>query len=90
MIWRGYEDYTYGVCQRCQRKCPLSLMKWDAGLLVCTVYGCKDRDINGSFELRMARELSKDRRELVPDPKLYNPTDVLSQMEHVSARAGTY
>jgi hypothetical protein len=69
---------------------PLSLMRWDAGLLVCFFNGCADRDINGSFELREAREISKDRRELVPDPKTYNPTDVLSQMEHVSARAGIY
>lgn len=90
MIWRGYLEFTYWTCQRCQRKVPLSMCHWDAGLLVCNVYGCQDRDINGSFELREAREISKDRRELVPDPKTYNPTDVLSQMEHVSARAGVY
>ena len=69
---------------------PLELMRWDAGLLVCVFNNCADRDINGSFELRVAREISKDRRELTPDPKLYNPTDVTSQLEHVSARAGVY
>ena len=90
MIWRGYLEFTYWTCQRCKRTVPLSMCHWDAGLLVCNVYGCADRDINGSFELREAREISKDRRELTPDPKTYNPTDVLSQMEHVSARAGFY
>ena len=90
MIWRGYLDHTYWTCMRCQRKIPLSECVWDAGLLVCRFYGCADRDINGSFELRIAREIEKDRRELTPDPKTYNPTDVTAQLEHVSARAGTY
>ena len=90
MIWRGFNDWTYWTCQRCQRKVPLTFCVWDAGLLVCTIYNCADRDINGSFELRTAMEISKDRRELTPDPKTYNPTDVTSQLEHVSARAGVY
>jgi len=46
--------------------------------------------MNGSFELRIAREIEKDRRELTPDPKTFNPTDVTAQLEHVSARAGVY
>jgi len=64
-------------------------MSWDSGLLVCRPR-CKDRDVNGSFEYAESREASRDRQELVPDVKLYNPTDVLQQIEHVSARAGLY
>lgn len=90
MIWRGYCDYTYTTCSRCQRKVPIELCRWDAGLLVCTVYECADRDINGSFEWKISQEASRDRQELTPDPKLIRPTDVLLQIEHVSARAGTY
>jgi len=90
MIWRGYLDYTYTTCDRCQRKVPIEDCSWDAGLLVCKVYNCKDRDVNGSFEYAMAKQCSIDTRELTPDPKLVNPTDVLFQVEHVSARAGTY
>lgn len=88
MIWRGYCDWTYTTCARCQRKVPIEECSWDAGLLVCKVYNCKDRDVNGSFEFEMSRQCSIDRQELTPDPKLVNPVDVLSQIEHVSARAG--
>ena len=87
MIWRGYNDYTYYTCMRCQQKYPMEMMSWDAGLLVC-IPRCKDRDVNGSFEFEMARQCSIDRKELTPDPKLVSPTDVLFQIEHVSARAG--
>jgi len=90
MIWRGYEEYTYTTCQRCERKVPISMCDWQAGLLVCHIYGCFDVAINGSFEYRMARECSRDRQELVPDPKLIHPIDVTLQIEAVSATAGIY
>ena len=89
MIWRGYCTYTYSTCMRCQQKYPIEMMQWDAGLLVC-VPRCKDGAINGAFELRMAREASKDRQELVPDPKLVHPVDPLTQMETLPASAGIY
>lgn len=90
MIWRGECEFTYTTCQRCQRKVPLSECEWDVGLLVCRTYGCKDVAANGSLELRWAREASQDRNELVPDPKLINPVDPLTQLETISASAGTY
>ncbi len=92
MRWRGFGDYTYTTCARCQRKVPIADCAWDAGLLVCTdsLYGCKDKAINGSFEFREAREASRDRQELVPDPKLIHPVDVSSQLENLPASAGTY
>lgn len=90
MFWRGFCDYTYTTCSRCQRKVPIEDCAWDNGLLVCTVYGCKDVAINGSFEYRAARECSRDRQELVPDPKLIRPVDVSMQIETVSATAGSY
>lgn len=89
MIWRGFLDYTYGTCSRCQQKWPLEQMQWDAGLLVC-LPRCKDQSINGSFEYRTAREVSRDRQELVPDPKLIYPVDVTLQIEQISAAAGSY
>jgi len=92
MRWRGFCDYTYTTCARCQRKVPIADCAWDAGLLVCTdsLYGCKDKAINGSFEFREAREASKDRQELVPDEKLIHPVDVSAQLENLPASAGTY
>jgi hypothetical protein len=92
MRWRGFLDYTYTTCARCQRKVPIESCSWDAGLLVCNseLYGCKDQAINGSFELREAREASRDRQELVPDEKLIHPVDVSQQLENLPASAGYY
>jgi hypothetical protein len=90
MIWRGYLDYVYTQCMRCERKVPISDCNWCDGLLVCHVYGCYDHAINGSFELRVAKEASRDRNELVPDPTLVNPIDPILQLENVPASAGVY
>jgi hypothetical protein len=90
MIWRGYNDYVYVQCMRCERKVPIEDCNWCDGLLVCHFYGCYDRVINGSFELRVAREASRDRQELVPDPKLVNPIDPILQLENVPSSAGTW
>jgi hypothetical protein len=69
---------------------PLEDCSWDNGLLVCNMYGCKDRNVNGAFEMAETREVARDRQELVPDPKLINPTDPIEQLNHISASAGTY
>lgn len=89
-LWRSYCEVTYTTCMRCERKVPIEDCEWDNGYLVCKMYGCKDRDVNGSFEFATAQEASRDRQELVPDPKLIHPEDVLPQIQHISARAGTY
>jgi hypothetical protein len=90
LIWRGYCDYVYTQCARCERKVPISDCSWCNGILVCHIYGCFDRAINGSFELRTAREASRDRQELTPDPKLVNPIDPILQLENVPSSAGTW
>ena len=90
MIWRGYTEYVYTQCMRCERKVPISDCSWCDGLLVCHIYGCYDRVINGAFELRTAREASRDRHELVPDEKLINPIDPILQLENVPASAGVW
>jgi hypothetical protein len=90
MFWRGYEDYTYVTCGRCQRRCPIELCEWDNGILVCTFFGCKDGAVVGSIELAQAREVGRDRNELVPDPKLINPVDPALQIETLPASSGTY
>lgn len=86
MIWRGAGEYVYGTSMRSNYKWPLEDMSWDDGLLVCNWE--KDGAINGSFEFRTAIEASRDRRELVPDPKLINPTDPSQQLFGLSASAG--
>lgn len=86
---RNYAEVVYTTCMRCQQKYPIQDCSWDAGLLVCNMR-CKDRNINGAFEVNEARECSMDRQELQPDPKLVHPTDVSLQINHISASAGTY
>ena len=89
-LWRSFCEETYTTCQRCQRKVPISDCVWDAGLLVDRMYGCADRNVNGAFEVAVSKEASRDRQELVPDPKLVHPDDVSLQIEHISASAGTF
>ena len=90
MIWRGYCQFTYTTCQLCQRKVPIEDCVWVGGFLVCKVYNCADRNVNGAFEYAEAREASMDRQELTPDPKLIHPKDILLDIQHISASAGTY
>lgn len=90
MIWRGYCEFVYWVCQRCNRKVPLSDCSWCDGLLVCHMYLCYDRAVDGSFELRVTREASRDRNELVPAPKIINPVDPIAQLENVPVTSGTW
>ena len=86
MIWR--EGGTYFTCMRTNYKWPISDMSWDAGKLVCN--WAVDRAILGSFEFAMAREASKDRQELVPDPKLIHPVDPMTQLYTLPASSGIY
>lgn len=60
---------------RCAVRTPLSLMRWQNGLLLCTPNKCVDTAIVGSRDLNVAREVGVDRHELQPDPKLTNPTE---------------
>ena len=86
MIWRDAGPYY--TCMRSQQKWPISDMSWDNGLLVANPE--KDVAINGSFEFRMAREASRDRQELVPEPKLIHPIDPFNQLSTLPASAGSY
>ena len=88
------EAGVYFTCMRCQHKAPIEKMEWDNGLLVCAktegLYCSADGAVNGSLELRWAREISKDRQELVPEPKLINPVDPAHQIETIPASSGTF
>lgn len=88
------EQGPYWTCGRCQHKVPIDKMQWDNGLLVCArtegLYCSADGAINGSLELRWAREVGRDRQELQPEPKLINPVDPALQMESLPASSGVY
>jgi len=88
------EAGVYTTCMRCQHKIPIEAAQWDNGLLVCArtdgLYCKADGAINGSLELRWAREVGRDRQELVPEPKLINPVDPALQIETIPASSGNY
>lgn len=85
---RNYCSVTYTTCQLSQRKAPIEECVWIGGFLVWKEYA--DRNVNGAFEYAVAREASMDRQELVPDPKLIHPKDILLDITNISASAGTY
>lgn len=92
MILRSEGPYT--TCGRCGHKIPIEKAEWDFGRLVCArtsgLYCAADQGVNGSLELRWAREASLNKHEREPEPKLVNPTDPVSQLEALPASAGMY
>ena len=69
-------------------------MVWDNGKLVCAkvngYYCSADGAINGSFELREAKEVTIDKGEYKPEEKLVNPDDPSVQIEQLPASSGVY
>ena len=88
------DEGPYFTCMRCQRKVPISEMQWDNGLLVCAKgngrYCTADGAINGSFEMKMAKEAGVDKKEYQPETKLVSPVDPTQQIETLPASSGTY
>ena len=74
-LWRSQHSNVYEYCQRCGRRQPLSMMRWQNGILVCSATNCIDTAIVGSRDLNVARAVSTYRHEFEPDPKLTQPTD---------------
>jgi hypothetical protein len=62
---------------------PLSEMSWQYGLLVCQWSDCIDTAVIGSRDLAVARAMTVDRKELQPDPKLYNVKDPAADLNTV-------
>ena len=82
-LWRGDREYVYHICSRCNRRMPLSEMSWQYGLLVCQWSDCIDTAVIGSRDLAVARAMTVDRKELQPDPKLYNVKDPAADLNTV-------
>jgi hypothetical protein len=75
MLWRSQRTNIYHICQRCGVRQPLTMMRWQNGLLVCGPSGCIDTAIVGSRDLNVARQIAVYRHELEPDQKLTNPIE---------------
>lgn len=89
------EEGPYFTCGRCQHKVPIEKMEWDAGRLVCAkssgLYCSADGAINGSLELRWAKEASINKHEREPEQRLINVTDPATQLEgQIPASSGVY
>ena len=77
---RQFKTGSYHYCARCGSRVPIADMQWQRGLLVCnnTEWDCLDTGTNaliGQREANIARVLEIPSTELMPDPKLTQPTD---------------
>ncbi len=88
------EEGPYTTCQRCEHKVPIEKTEWDFGRLVCAktsgLYCSADGKVQGSLELKWAREASIWKGEREPEQKLVNPADPGAQLEIVPASSGIY
>ncbi len=66
---------VYHTCDRCGSWQPLSEMRWQNGILVCSQYDCVDRAIIGKRDIDVVRAIQIYRHELEPDVKLTLPTE---------------
>ena len=82
-LWRAEGENVYRACMRCGRRMPLSIMKWQMGLLICNWSDCIDTAVVGSRDLEVARQVAIDRQELQPDPKLYEVGDPVVDLDTV-------
>jgi len=80
-LWRAEGENVYYSCMRCGRRMPLSIMRWQYGLLICSYYDCIDTAVVGSRDLEVVRQVRIDRHELQPDPKLYEVSDPTADLE---------
>lgn len=71
---RSQQKNVYHECARCGVRFPLSQLQWQNGQLFCSPNRCIDTALQGSRDLKVARQLSIDRKEMQPDQKLTNPT----------------
>lgn len=74
-LLRNQRSAVYHICARCGTRQQLDKMVWQNGKLFCKPENCVDTAIQGSRDLNVARQVSINRHELEPDPKLVNPVD---------------
>ena len=87
-LWRGELENVYAICARCNRRFPLADLTWQYGLLLCTWTDCLDSAVVGSRELEVVRQVAIDRKELQPDPKLYEVPDPKRDLDIVPYSGG--
>lgn len=65
----------YHTCDRCGSDQPLSDLRWQNGILVCSQYRCVDTAIIGKRDIDVTRAIQVYRHELEPDVKLTLPVE---------------
>jgi hypothetical protein len=80
-LWRAEGENIYHYCSRCGRRMPLEELEWQAAQLFCRWSDCVDTAIVGSRDLAVARQVAIDRKELQPDPKIYQVKDPVLDLE---------
>ena len=87
----GHRSKFFGpwhYCARCGSKVHISEMQWQYGILICKKWDCIDYGNDGLYligqrEAAIAHALENisNERELMPDPKLTEPSDIGPEFE---------
>lgn len=88
MTFKGKRSVLVGpwhICSRCGFRFHIADMQWQRGLLLCTQY-CFDtaesgRPLVGQTEAAIAQVFTNPSKELMPDPKLTDPEQILASIE---------
>lgn len=80
-LWRAFKKNVYFTCMRCGTREPLSRMKWQYGLLLCSTFDCIDKAVTGARDVAVAKTVAINRHELEPEPKLVTPTPAKDDLD---------
>ena len=79
---RSFLQGAWHYCARCDRKTHIDDMSWQRGLLLCNAY-CKDTELLGQRDVRIAQVLGDGKEEYVPVPKLRNPDTFIEEEDFI-------
>lgn len=81
--WRSKLEGPCHFCARCGSRVPIADMEWQYGLLLCKKWDCVDYGNDGLYligqreaAINNALENISNERELMPDPKLTEPSEL--------------
>jgi len=79
---RSFLVGPWHYCGRCDRKTHISDMTWQRGVLLCNMF-CKDDELLGQRDVKIAQVLTDGKEEYVPVPKLRNPDNFIEEEDFV-------
>lgn len=81
-LLRSFLRGPWHYCARCDRKTHIDQMTWQRGLLLCNAH-CRDKNLLGVREVKIAHVLTDGKEEYTPVPKLRNPDRVFEEEDFI-------